>query len=51
MEEEKIEKYVSKTFLLSGKEFIKDLKEGEGVGYSIMVHPKEKKSLTLSLYL
>ena len=29
---------------MSGKEFLKDLKEGEGVEYAIMVNPKEEKS-------
>ena len=43
MEEEKVEKATAKTLLMGGKEFLKDLKEGEGVGYAIMVKPKEEK--------
>ena len=40
LEEDKGEKAIAKTLLMSGKEFLKDLKEGEGVGYAIIVKPK-----------
>ena len=39
----KVEKAIAKTFLMSGKEFLKDMKEGERIGYAIMVKPKEEK--------
>lgn len=44
VEEEKVEKAAAKTLLMSGKDFLNDLKEGEGVGHAIMVKPKEEKS-------
>ena len=31
---------------MSGKEFLKDLKEGEGVGYAIMMKPKEENPIS-----
>ena len=49
MEEYKVEKTIVKTLLMSVKEFLKDLKEGKGVGYAIMVKPKEEKSTTQGL--
>ena len=49
VEEDKVEKATTKTLLMSGKEFLKDLKEGEGLGYAIMVKPKEKRSSTQAL--
>ena len=36
--------FIVKAFLMSGKEFLKELKEGKGIGYAIMVKPKEDKS-------
>ena len=37
VEEDKVKKITSNTLLLSGKDFLKDLKEGGGVGYDIVV--------------
>ena len=37
-------KVPAKTLLMSEKEFPKDLKENEGVGYDIMVKPKEEET-------
>ena len=39
-----MEKLNSNTLLLSGKEVLKDLKEDNGVGYAIVVKPKEEES-------
>lgn len=44
VEEDKVEKTTAKTFIMSGKDFLNDLKEGEGIGYAIMVKPKEENS-------
>lgn len=46
VKEDKVEKATTKTLFMSGKEFLKELKEGEGEGYTIMVKPKEENSLT-----
>ena len=46
VEEDKVEKSTAKALLMSGKEFLKDLKESEGVGYAIMLNPKEEKTST-----
>ena len=46
IEEEKVEWVNANTLFLSGKEFHKDLKEEEGVGYVVIVKPKEETSPT-----
>ena len=43
VEEDKVEKAIVKTLLICGKDFLKDLKEGEEVGYAIIMTPKEEK--------
>ena len=48
VEEEKVEKSTAKEFLMSGKELFWDLKKGEGIGYAIMVKPKEKKAYSFT---
>lgn len=44
IEEDKVEKINANALLMSGKEFLKDLKEEEGIGYAIIVKPKEEES-------
>lgn len=46
VEEDKVEKYTIKAFLMSGKKLLKDLKESEGVVYAIMLEPKEERTST-----
>ena len=46
IEEENVEKENPNTLLLSGKEFLNNLKEGEGVRYVVIVKPKEDKTST-----
>ena len=48
VEEDKVEKAIAKPLLMGGKEFLKDLKENEGVGYFIMVKPKEEETSSSS---
>ena len=46
--EDRVEKSTAKALLMSGKEFLKDLKEGEGVGYAIMLKPKKEETYSFT---
>ena len=43
-----MEKTTTKALIMSGEEFLKDLKESEGVGYAIMLKPKEEETKTFT---
>ena len=39
-----MEKEDCNTLLIGGKEFVKDLKREEGIGYAILLKPREEES-------
>ena len=51
MEEESDEVAIAHNLLMSGKEFLNDIKHDEGVGFYIVLKPKEKMTLNRLLYL